>query len=427
MFWRSNIDLKFSVILLAFLGSLTGLGDPLTVRQAIEMAQSKNPDIRSLEQQVSAADAQARQALAPSEPSLALNYNDMNNILNPRQAASTVYEITQPIAFPGKAFVNNAALKNQSKALSDQLRSKKLSVSVAVRTAYYNLALTLKNLQLNLDQKNSYERILEIAKRRYASGSITEVDLMTAQSSLYSNLNDLRNLEATERATLAQLDLLLGKPADEQVEIEPLKMENLKPFEREETLRKMLANQPEIQSATHTMMAAENNLTAAWMTLLPDFQVTGGVSYYNLPGASPVINSDGSYLNQTYMVGVSVTIPIWAMFDQREGINAASHSRMAAEAAVDSQKLQSKTNLESTLQQLSMASENIKNFEKHLLPLAEQTLNLALINYGSGKIDFQALSDSATNWRSTKTAYYALVASYLTTYYSVGQFIGEEL
>jgi outer membrane protein, heavy metal efflux system len=417
---------KFAV-LLASLSALSSFGDPLTIKQAIETAQGKNPDIRSLEHQVSSMEAQARQALAPSEPSLSLYYNDMPSLLNPRQSASTVYQIAQPIAFPGKAFVNSAALRNQSKALYDQLRSKRLSVSVTVRSAYYNLALTRKNLELNLDQKNSFERILEIAKRRYASGSITEVDLMTAQSSLYSNLNDLRNLEATERATLAQLNLLLVNPPDQPIEIEPLKMETLKPFEKEETLSKMLSQQPEIQAATHTMMAADKNLTAAWMTLLPDFEVFGGVNYYNLPGASPVIFSNNSSINQTYMVGVSVTIPIWAIFDQREGIDSATHNRAAAEAAVDSQKLQSKTTLESTLQQLWVASENIKNYEKHLLPLAEQTLNLAMINYGSGKIDFQALSDSATNWRSTKTAYYSLVASYLTTYYSVGQLIGEEL
>ena len=400
-------------------------GDPLTVKQAIELAQSKSPDIRSLEHQVESSEAKTRQALAPSEPSLQLNYNDMPSFPNPRASASTVYQISQPIAFPGKAFVNQAASRNQSKALYQTLRSKRLAVSIAVRTTYYNLALARKNLELNLDQKRSYEQILAIAKRRYEAGSITQVDLMIAQSSIYSNENDLTDLQAGEKTTLSQLNLLLGNPAFQEVEIEPLKMPQLKPFDREESITRMLANQPEIQSASYQEKAAENTLTSAYMALLPDFQIFGGVTYYNVAGASPLSSASG--LNQTYMAGIQLTIPIWAFFDQREGINSATHDRATAQAALDSQLLQSKTTLESTLQSIDALQAKLKNYQQHLIPLAEQTLNLALTNYSAGKIDFQALSDAAGAWRTTKTAYYAMVSSYLTTYYSVGQLIGEEL
>ncbi len=413
--------LHFTLLVPAFLGYAT-FADTLSVKQAIELAQSKNPDIRSLEHQLESSEAKTRQALAPSEPSLQINYNDMPSLTNPRQAASTVYEITQPIAFPGKAFVSQSALRNQSKAVFHQLRSKRLAVSVAVRTAYYNLALARKNIDLNLDQKRSYEQILAVAKRRYEAGSITQVDLMIAQSSIYSNANDLTDLKAGERTTLSQLNLLLGNPAFQQLDIDALQMPQLKPFDREEAIKQMVSNQPEIQTATYQEKAAENSLTSAYMSLLPDFQIFGGVSYYNVPGATPV-----SGINQTYMAGIQLTIPIWAFFDQREGITSAVHDKATAEAALDSQLLQSKTAMESTLQSLTAFETKLKNYHEHLIPLADQTLNLALTNYSAGKIDFQALSDAASAWRTTKTAYYSMVVNYLTTYYSVGQLTGEEL
>src|ERR1700677_267106 len=109
---------KIYGLLVTFFG-LTGVGSasPLTVAEAIENVQSKNPDIRSLESQAESSEAKAGQAFAPSEPSLSINYNDTDSLFHLSGAASTVYQLTQPIAFPGKAFVNHHQLQDQSKSL----------------------------------------------------------------------------------------------------------------------------------------------------------------------------------------------------------------------------------------------------------------------------------------------------------------------
>jgi outer membrane protein TolC len=417
---------RAQILLFAFVASSLMAADILTLKQAAEIVLGRNPDVRSMQEQMESSEAKTRLALAPQEPSFQLTYNDTNRFLALNGAASTVYQISQPIAFPGKAFVVQASLRAQTKALYHQLRSKRLSVLNDVRSAYYNLALARKNIQLNLDQKRSYEQILQIAKRRYESGGITQVDLMYAQTSLYSNLNDLSDLQASEKSTLAQLNLLLGNETYKELEVEPLKMvEDLKPFNRDSTLQKMLDNQPEIQSALYQERAAENAHASAVMGLLPDFQVFVGTTYYNVPGATPF--SATTNLNQTYMAGIQVSIPLWGLLNERESINSAAHDQAAADANLSSQFLQSKTTLEATLQQLDAFDLKLKNFQDHLLPLAEQTLSLALTNYGSGKIDFQALSLAANTWRTTKTTYYTMVVNYLTTYYSVGQLTGEDL
>ena len=75
---------------------------------------------------------------------------------------------------------------------------------------------------MNSEQRSSYERILAIAKRRYEAGAITQVDLLNAQTTLYSNDNDLADLTAAERQARGQLNVLLGNPPEMALEVDSL-------------------------------------------------------------------------------------------------------------------------------------------------------------------------------------------------------------
>jgi outer membrane protein TolC len=402
-----------------------GFADVLSAREAIDTALARHPDVKSLEQQVESLEAKARQALAPAEPSLQVLYNDMDTLLAPKTAASTVYQMQQTIGFPGRALTNRSALSAQAKAAESQLKSMKLNVSTTVKTAYYNLALARKYLELNEEQKNSFEKILTVAKRRYEAGAITQVDLMIAQSALYQNENDLLDLEASEKSSRAQLNLLLGREGDAPLAIQPLKVTLHPSLDRTETMKKMIEGRPEIEAAKHQYEASDKAYALAWMSLLPDFQLIGGTTYYNQPTASPY--NGYSSTAHTYMVGLQITLPIWGLFNEREAIVSASHDRANADAQVTSLFLQSKTAMESSLQTLEASRKKLENYQQHLLPLAEQTLSLALVNYSSGKIDFQAVTDAAKAWRGTRKDFYALVVNYFTTYFSIGQLTGEDL
>jgi cobalt-zinc-cadmium efflux system outer membrane protein len=397
----------------------------LNVRDAVRLATAQNPDVRSLRRQIESAEAKSWLALAPSEPSLTLNYNDMNTAINLNSAASTSYQISQPLAFPGKAWVNHSLLNDQTKALRSQLRSAELTLANTVKGAYYNLALVRKNIEINTSQENSYEQILAIAKRRYESGAITQVDLMFAQSSIYTNENDLLDLNANEKSVRAQLNLLLSKNSDDEIEVEPLQWLVYPALDKAATLDKMITNRPEIAAAQHTRDASEKTRTLAWMSLLPDFQFYLGTTYYNVPGATPFSNTTND--NHTYMVGVQLVIPIWGLLNERENIISANGELAVAEANVSSLYLQSKITLENSLQTLAATRSKLENYKLHLLPLAKQTLDLALVSYSSNKIDFQTLTGAANTWRQTRRDFYALIVSYLTTYFSVGQLIGEDL
>ena len=415
------ISRKFtSIILLVFQSH--GEASEISLREAIKQALISSPEIRGIKSQVESLEAKANQALAPTEPTIGVQYNDMDHAFNIGNPGATVYQVTQPIGFPGKAFVNKGALDEQAKSVFFQLKSKELEVSNNTKSAYYQIALTEKFKVLNEEQRNSFEKILAIARRRYEAGSITQVDFLNAQIGLYSTGNELSDIESSYRQAQDQLNVILGNEPGESLTVRQLHVEIKTLLTNKEAERLMRENRFEIKSAIHQANASEKSYKAAKLSLLPDFQVTLGETQYNYQTASPV-----NPLTTTYLAGISMTIPIWSLFNERESISSASHDRAAANANVDSVSRLSRIALSSAMENLNSLKIKIENYEKHLLPLVEQSFNIALISYSSGKIDFQSLSDTASTRRSIKKDYYSLLVNYALSYSVLGQLLGEDL
>lgn len=302
----------------------------LSLEKAIEIAQAQSPEVRNGEEQYDSARAKRRLALMPSEPTFSLSFNDMTAPFYRASAASRVYQLTQPIGFPGRAVLNSSMLGDSAEASRLQMEALRHQVSVNVKQAYYGLALARKNIALNADLKANYEQILAVAKRRYENGAITQVDYLNAQVALIQNENDLTDLRSAERAARAQLNVLLKRSTDTEVEVEPVQMTLHPEISKEEAARKMLENRVEVRVARAQLNASEKARTLAWMSILPDFQLIAGQTFYDVHSASPYSSTpdataSGVWPTRTYMVGVQFTVPIWGLFNEREVIVGASH------------------------------------------------------------------------------------------------------
>ncbi|PWU19426.1 MAG: hypothetical protein C5B49_05790 [Bdellovibrio sp.] len=407
----------------------TVFADALSLGEAIKIGRESSPDIKQLEAQYLSAVQKTNFALAPGEPTISIMHNDLSTALNIGTAASTQIQLTQPIGFPGRAVLNRAQLTDQANAIQYQLSALNLQVSVNIKTAYYNLQLAQRNIQLNADTRLAYERILEVTRRRYESGATGQVDFLNAQVSLLSNENDLADLQTAEKIARAQLNVMLKRPSDAAVEVEPIKMVDLPEINPREAIDKMVENRNEIKAAQAQQKAADKSYQLAWMGLLPDFQLILGTTQYHESYASPysgVPALAGNWPTTTYMVGVQFTVPIWFMFNERASIRGASFDRASADHNVDVVLNQSKMALENAVDAIHSTAIKIQNFEKHILPLSDQSFKLALIDYSSGRINFQTLSDTAAARRQARLNYATAVVAYLTNYATYGQLIGED-
>jgi outer membrane protein, multidrug efflux system len=415
------------------LQSVPALAELVTLKSALENIYQQSPDIQQLQAQYDSAVAKRRLALSPAEPTLSFQVNDMPSQFDIYHPASKVIQLQQVLGFPGRALLNRSMMNDQAQAIGYQINAMKIQVGVNVKTVYLALQLAQKNIQLNADTRLSYERIMEIAKRRYESGATSQVDYLNAQVALLGNKNDLADLQAAERSARGQLNVLLKRPVTDEIEVEPLEMSYHPIVNVDEAIERMLNNRNEIKAAQAQVHASDKAYKLAWMSLLPDFQFTLGTTFYSNPYASPLAgdpanqsNLPSSIPDHTYLAGVQITLPIWFLFNERQVISGASNDKVAAERGLDVVLNQSKTAIESAVETLNASRAKVENFERHMVPLSDQALKLALIAYSSGKIDFQSLADTAASHRQTRLSYASTVVNYLTAYATYCQLIGEE-
>ena len=223
--------------------------------------------------------------------------------------------------------------------------------------------------------------------------------------------------------------MLIGRPGDADVAVESFKSTRFPLPSPTEAEKQMLENRNELKAARYNLEAANDSVRLSRMTLLPDLIVTGGMTQYNFAGASPLSSMNGGvgFPTYTYMASLQIMLPLFGFFNEREVIRGAVNDRANADANLQIVVNQSRVSLKTTIETLKSLQDRLENNEQHLLPLSEQALSLAMINYSAGKIDFQTLMDAATSRRNIRHDYLAAVVNYLTNYATLGQLLGEEL
>ena len=95
-----------TIITIFFILPLQAFADNLTLRSAIDQGLAYSPDVKSISEQIASANYKKARTLAPDDPSLLISSNDQSSFGAVTKAASTSYQISQPISFPGKAFAS---------------------------------------------------------------------------------------------------------------------------------------------------------------------------------------------------------------------------------------------------------------------------------------------------------------------------------
>ena len=367
----------------------------------IDEALAHNPELLASRQLELA--AQARPVQAAARPGATVGVFYQNDGVGPSlgREPMTMLGISggQDIPYPGKLGLRRQVAQAEAGVAGLDVERARLSLVGSVKRAYYGLRLARGLAALALEQRNVWQEVQETARVRYASAVGSQQEMLRAQveATRVQALHAQHHAEA--RARLAQLNALLGRPADTPVDT-PGRL-GVVPETRSaaEIGAWTEANSPELKAAALAVERDERAVELARLEFKPDFNVQGGVMYR---GSLPPM----------WQVGASVMLPSRARV---KGALAEAEARLAAsKARQEDVRVRLRSVVEQRLALLDAAQQIEATYRDGLLPQGDLAVQSASATYAAGQGSQVAVLEAAAALLDDRTDYLRLLATHAT-------------
>jgi cobalt-zinc-cadmium efflux system outer membrane protein len=284
-----------------FLVLLTLLAaDPATLAQIEAEALAKNPDIQAAAQRTRVAEARIGSAMGFDDPQF--SYRAWSTpILQPWNLNQTqhMFMLSENVPGRGKRELRYLIASGDKEIQSIGVEARKREIVSLVRNAFYRLLRSRDQLSIHHDQVALAEQTIEATRIQYTAGKATQLDVLKAGTAHARLAGHRIMIEREAEAARAELNSLMGRSADEPLEIEGEfgVLDRLPSSPELVTLA--LANRPELLALEAMAKQGEHKVRLAQKGYSPDFMISAG--YMLMPSGS--MNRNG------WMGEVSLTLP----------------------------------------------------------------------------------------------------------------------
>jgi outer membrane protein TolC len=394
----------------------------LGVAQLVEIATEVNPQVRAARARWFSAMHQVKQSYAPADP--VFGYGNVDSATNGfSQASLHTLTVTQALQFPGKALLQGDNARRLAEIAHLILQGVVRDVRAQTETAYYQLLLDTDLAYLQADRVEDLQRVMKVAQVAYTASQVTQTDFISSEfdfAAARQTERQSRNAFLNDRTTLNQL---MFRPPDEplsiehQLELKPLNISLDRLIDLATRVRQ------EILQAALAQRNASTALELAKLEYAPDYNIGYTFDNYLLSSAAP--SPTGRM--QDHGWSLSFNLPVFFWIKQSEDVKRAKYDLQAASYDLSSVRSQTAAALTTLYRNARIAYETALLYRDTLIPLARQDLQVGLISYESGKIDFTTLISTLQRSYDSRTAYLQAANQFLASRVALEQAIGEPL
>jgi outer membrane protein, heavy metal efflux system len=374
----------------------------LTLRDAEQMLQSNNRELRLARRAFEAAQANTVTAGARPNPSLSLGVSAINpqvgvggGGLRDKTVDSSV-RLDQLIERGDKRELRIEAARRSESAASqdyaDVLRQQRL----ALRSAYYDLTFAQDKSAVAQDNVALFERSLEAAELRFRAGDIAAAEVARLRVDALRAQNDARAAEAERRRAQLALAYLIGVDTDaarlRAVDAWPAPADVGEPRVTDE----MVEQRPDVRAARSRVEVAAGGRDLA--RSLRSRDVTIGLSYDHYPVNPSFAAGSGAGTGSTY--GLFLSVPLFARYYYEGEIQRAEVDYNAALDALEKTRAQARSELGRAGSDLHAAAERLARYDGSLLAEARKAADSAEYAYKNGAIGVMDLLDARRTLRA---------------------------
>lgn len=281
---------------------------------------------------------------------------------------------------PGKLRAAAAVASAESEARYFAFESSVLRTAFGFKDAYYRAHFLEAKLAVVRDTLGLIEELERLARIQHEVGKVTLQDVLRSRIEQEQLKTEIENLEDSRGPLLAQFRASLGvkpgnpaPPLPARLETTPL---DLTPDILYDTA---LARNPRLKAMEAEVRMAEASIRLATRARVPDFSA----------GLEAELETSPLMLRPS----LGMTLPIWR--DKiRSQIAAAQAEKRAAEARLSAEEIALAVEFAEKSYVYREATRNATILDDRLLPMAQQSLEVARAGYIGGRVDYLNVIDA---------------------------------
>lgn len=357
----------------------------ITVEDAVAAALESNPQIHAAVRRLTLAQSKSGTSRSLDDPMLMVR--DWDTPLSKPwdlNQAQLMVSVQQTLVSKQKRELRAKVAGDDAEMAASDLDSLRQEVAAQVRKACADLKRNAEEMKLHDRQSSLLKEALAASLAQYTTGRVPQTDVLRAQIAVTRLDEHLIELEQERDAAQADLDTLMGRPADQAVEIagEYAATVGMPPLEELERIA--MEHRPELAGLRKGIGKSQDQALATRLAMKPDFTVA--VGYMLMP--------TGSASRNAYMAELTMNLP--ALNRERHDGEAKQADGATEVAQADLKARTTTVFLEVRQAQIAIAAaeKRTKVYHDTLLPQADAAFKAATAAYQNNRAEFSSLIDS---------------------------------
>ena len=363
---------------------------PLTLEELHQFALAGQPAIDQAAAELAALHGKWLQSGLPPNPSIGYAGQEIGDEGTAGQQGAYV---RQQVVRGNKLGLNRAVLSEEIAKAEQRLAAQQQRVLTDVGTAFYDVLIAQRKLELTTELLRISERAVETSQQLLDAKEIPLVGLLQTELVARNARIEKRRAENERAAAWRRLTSVLGQPdlslqwLDGELESEFV----ASAMDWHTQLARLLEESPEIAIAATELSRARWALDRAHAEVVPDLSVQVGVQHGSVSGDT--------------MANVQVQMPIPLWNKNQGGIEQARSEITAAQRNISRVELDLRQRLASVFQQYSDARYQVVEFSEEILPKAKQTFELVTRGFEKQQVGYLDLLTAQRTYFQTSLSY----------------------
>jgi outer membrane protein TolC len=413
---------RFAIALAMFIPSVAPAQEarPLKLDDLIAEAFQNSPQLRAAGNRAAAAQTRVNQATSWEPPQLGVEFFQVPAKSFPDPIKNNMemdYSLQQMIPFPGKlSAMGNAAESNAN--MEDQgFKSLQWKVIRQLKSAYYELYLVQRKIQINSENQDLMRRFVDIAQKQYEVGMGKQADILRAQTELSILINDGINLQKEKKVAESMINMILSRPTDQPLGFVPEIEQDIPDWFFASVRALALEARPELKAMRSNISMNKSELSLAKREYYPDLMAR--VMYKDMAMTSNDFWS--------VMVGVSIPLSPWSSGRYTSKVEENELNVRKAEDDYTTMENMVLFEVQDALVKVHTNQNLVLLYKNTVIPQAEQTLRSTVAAYETGKTEFLMVIDAYRMVLMSKLDHYMAVMNEMASQAQLEQAVGMNI